>query len=555
MNMPASDQQRGVTPTSLCTDQRGAVMVMGIFMCCIIVGALWYVAGIGDAIVLRERSQEIADAGAFSGAALHARGMNLIVLLNLVMACILGIRVALKTLQVVLVVLGALFTALGWLFPPLGILGPPCIAGAKALNPIIQTLKPAINGALQAMSKAAFGISRVVPAAACAGAFQVQQKYQPFQEVAVTSVNLEKAAFLPTTEGTEERLCYEAGKSVGVLLSWALGKIGLDGLAGGDSGGYFSDKLGKVSSAAGGYFCEIGKMTGTPNFDSLFGETAKQSCDEQYKEKVDKYNKARAPWLAKCDEYKVKCTEGDDLRGFDDSYSFMDEEDFAAMKEPEKTQRRTELTTLQKERDAMRADMDAFNAQQCKKSEVEKMKKDLQASTEGSDTSSGGQGMTPKKVIPAWFNGAPDYQLIGVGVGDSKRLLTRGPRGVRVGAINQKTREITSPPTAGFAFAQSEFFFDCRGNWSSPDCNGNYEKSDGEGAMWHFRWRARLRRYNSPHDLAKLVVLAPVTAAQFMAGADMAQAMFKRVSGVGNARLRKDLADAIAAKPDDVILH
>jgi hypothetical protein len=35
----------------------------------------------------------------------------------------------------------------------------------------------------------------------------------------------------------------------------------------------------------------------------------------------------------------------------------------------------------------------------------------------------------------------------------------------------------------------------------------------------------------------------------------MAQAMPKRISGVGNAGLRKDVADAIAAKPDDVILH
>jgi hypothetical protein len=108
---------------------------------------------------------------------------------------------------------------------------------------------------------------------------------------------------------------------------------------------------------------------------------------------------------------------------------------------------------------------------------------------------------------------------------------------------------------AGFAFAQSEFFFDCTGDWKSDDCNGNYELKDGEGAMWHFRWRARLRRYNSPHAVAKGIVLLPVTGAQGMAAVDMAQAMPKRISGVGNAALRKDLADAIAAKPDDVILH
>ncbi len=551
--MPTSNLPSAAAPTWR-ADQRGAVMVMGIFMCCIVVGALWYVAGIGDAIVLRERSQEIADAGAFSGATLHARGMNLIVLLNLVMACILGIRVALKAIQLVLVILGALFTAIGWFVPVVAPLGPICLNGARAMNQVISKMKPIINNALKAMSKAELGISKVVPAAACAGAIQVQMKYKPLVEVGVTSVNLPKAVFLPLKEGTADRLCYEAGKSVGVLITWALSKVpGLGGLSGGTAGDYFGDKLGKVTKTAGSYFCEIGSGKGTPNFNDLFGDTAKESCDSKYKEKVDKYNKARSAWMAKCDEYKVACTEGDDVRGFDESFSFMDEKDLAALKQP---QQKSELTGLQKERDAKWADMDGFNAEQCKKSEVEKMKKDFQDSTKGSDNSnSSGQDMTPKMVVADWYNGTPDYQLIGLGVGDSKLLLTRGPRGVRVGAINQKTRQIDSPVTAGFAFAQSEFFFDCTGDWKSDDCNGNYELKDGEGAMWHFRWRGRLRRYNAPHVVAKGIVLLPVTGAQGMAAIDIAQAMPKRISGPGNIGLRKDLADAIAAKPDDVILH
>src|SRR5688500_18521132 len=64
-------------------DERGAILVLGIFMCACMVGALWYLAGIGSAIIYRERMQEGVDAVAFSGAVLHARGMNLIVLLNL----------------------------------------------------------------------------------------------------------------------------------------------------------------------------------------------------------------------------------------------------------------------------------------------------------------------------------------------------------------------------------------------------------------------------------------------------------------------------------------
>jgi hypothetical protein len=45
-------------------DERGAVMVLGIFMCACLVGVLWYLAGIGDAVVYRQRLQEAADATA-----------------------------------------------------------------------------------------------------------------------------------------------------------------------------------------------------------------------------------------------------------------------------------------------------------------------------------------------------------------------------------------------------------------------------------------------------------------------------------------------------------
>ena len=100
--------------TIFCNEQ-GAILVLGVFMCACMAGALWYVIGIGDAIMYRERLQEGADAVAFSAATLDARGMNLIVLLNLLMACVLGVRVAMKAAQSALVVIGAICA----IFPPL----------------------------------------------------------------------------------------------------------------------------------------------------------------------------------------------------------------------------------------------------------------------------------------------------------------------------------------------------------------------------------------------------------------------------------------------------
>src|SRR5262249_25403735 len=112
---PARSESVVARAQGIADDQRGAIMVLGIFMCSVIVGLLWYVAGIGDAIVYRDRMQEAADAVAFSGATLHARGMNLLVLLNLLMAVVLAVRVALKMMILVLTILTAILTLIAFI--------------------------------------------------------------------------------------------------------------------------------------------------------------------------------------------------------------------------------------------------------------------------------------------------------------------------------------------------------------------------------------------------------------------------------------------------------
>ncbi len=66
-------------------DSGGAVMVVGLLFACFLASALWYVIGVGDAVLFRDRMQEAADAVAFSAAVVHARGMNFIVVCNLLM--------------------------------------------------------------------------------------------------------------------------------------------------------------------------------------------------------------------------------------------------------------------------------------------------------------------------------------------------------------------------------------------------------------------------------------------------------------------------------------
>ena len=66
-------------------NNRGAIMVLGIFFACMMIGWMWMLIGLGDAFIWRDRSQEAADAMSYSSAAIQAQGMNLISFVNVLM--------------------------------------------------------------------------------------------------------------------------------------------------------------------------------------------------------------------------------------------------------------------------------------------------------------------------------------------------------------------------------------------------------------------------------------------------------------------------------------
>jgi hypothetical protein len=71
-------------------------MVMGVFMAAMLVGMIYYVWGIGGAVVHRERLQDAADTAAFGAAVIEARGMNLICVLNMIMLVLAVIGTAMQ---------------------------------------------------------------------------------------------------------------------------------------------------------------------------------------------------------------------------------------------------------------------------------------------------------------------------------------------------------------------------------------------------------------------------------------------------------------------------
>lgn len=99
MTAPTSKVLPPLFGKSLAQDQRGAIVLMAVFMSAFLVGGLWYAMGVGDAIIYRETIQAGADATAFTGAVYHARGMNIIAMVNITIGAVMAIAAAAAVLM------------------------------------------------------------------------------------------------------------------------------------------------------------------------------------------------------------------------------------------------------------------------------------------------------------------------------------------------------------------------------------------------------------------------------------------------------------------------
>lgn len=113
----------------LVSDQRGAIMMMGLASACLLIGALWFLMGVADTIIWRDRMQEAVDAAAFSSATIHARGMNFIAAVNLLMLALVNIHLTLGLVADVLTLIAAIC-----LIPPLTPAAAPVYRAALAVR-------------------------------------------------------------------------------------------------------------------------------------------------------------------------------------------------------------------------------------------------------------------------------------------------------------------------------------------------------------------------------------------------------------------------------------
>jgi hypothetical protein len=91
---------------SLIKDDRGVIMIVGVFFTFLWIGLVWFILGLGTAINYHENLQNAADAAAFAAAVYDAQGMNILAMINVIMGVALSALVIAHIIQ--LIAFGAL---------------------------------------------------------------------------------------------------------------------------------------------------------------------------------------------------------------------------------------------------------------------------------------------------------------------------------------------------------------------------------------------------------------------------------------------------------------
>jgi hypothetical protein len=143
-------------------DTRGAIFLLGIGLGVVLIGVAWNVSSLGAAALWRERASDVADAGAFDAAVWHARGMNLLVMSNLLMAVLMALFTFWRMLATVLAGLSYLCN---WpVFPPCSSVQALSGQAARVDERVAQNLS-VLGRSLVSTQRAIASLAPVVPMA------------------------------------------------------------------------------------------------------------------------------------------------------------------------------------------------------------------------------------------------------------------------------------------------------------------------------------------------------------------------------------------------------
>ena len=210
------------------SDDRGAIMLIALFLALFAVAILYYSIGIGHAVLFREKFQDASDAAALSSAIIHARAMNLIVLINLVMAAILSVLVTIKLIQALCILGMAVAFGLAWAtFGVTLAFIPPLQAISQAMDSTFQEFRDPIFQALRCLHDVAGIIRDNAPTIAAGLSVADIAANAPLPNI--KGAALGSRVTLPVEEDTFPELCGRASEPplalASTMLSFLQGEV------------------------------------------------------------------------------------------------------------------------------------------------------------------------------------------------------------------------------------------------------------------------------------------------------------------------------------------
>jgi hypothetical protein len=212
-------------PESLGQGTSGAIMVIGAFMAMFLVGLLYFSIGIGGTILFRERMQDASDAASFSAAVMNARGMNLIALINMIMAAVLAILVALRAVSLLCLAGIALAAALAWPTAGASLSAiPPLNSVRTGVERVYSSLERPVHQILKAGHKAGVAVRQGMPYVAQGKAITiVMTSYDPPAQIGFVYPLGNRP--LPTEDAPFSELCDKAADYVTAVVMLPLNPV------------------------------------------------------------------------------------------------------------------------------------------------------------------------------------------------------------------------------------------------------------------------------------------------------------------------------------------
>ncbi len=204
------------------SDDRGAIMVIALFLAIFAVAILYTLIGTAETVLFRERLQDSADSAALSSAVMHARSMNLLVLINLLMAALLAVLVTIKLIESIAIIGAIVAAALAWFTGGATLSAiPPLQSVQSKMHDAYEELKDPIYEALEGLHSVGEAVKGAAPAAAFTmAAADIEEYGKPTVKVGVV---VGTRMTLPVEDGSFDELCGEAGE-----LPLALARAGLE---------------------------------------------------------------------------------------------------------------------------------------------------------------------------------------------------------------------------------------------------------------------------------------------------------------------------------------